>query len=201
MWLCYVLRMDPCYVLRMDRQSWKIWPREKCYIHHFKKSTKIKFTFWLLEEKYFKRKVRRGPSKGSLSIYICLSVCLSVRFYPIIVKTAEPIWPKFCVGPHVTPGKVCKWSKFQKLVSRIISFSLNFENHEIFFLNPQTFLFVFVKQCIKRENVHNWKRRWASVCLYDCFQCTLKPIGPKLFCRNSHDPGKGLWMLRNSKKI
>ena len=31
-----------------------------------------------------------------------LSVCL----YPINVKTAEPIGPKFCVRPHVTPGKV-----------------------------------------------------------------------------------------------
>jgi len=38
--------------------------------------------------------------------------CLSVRLYPINVKTAEPIGPKFCVGPHVTPGKVYEWSKF-----------------------------------------------------------------------------------------
>ena len=32
----------------------------------------------------------------------CLSVCL----YPINVKTAEPIGPKFFVGHHVTTGKV-----------------------------------------------------------------------------------------------
>ena len=31
-----------------------------------------------------------------------LSVCL----YPINVKKAEPIGPKFFVGPHVIPGKV-----------------------------------------------------------------------------------------------
>ena len=38
-----------------------------------------------------------------LSIYkFGLSVCL----YPINVKTAEPIEPKFFVGPHMTPGKV-----------------------------------------------------------------------------------------------
>jgi len=41
---------------------------------------------------------------SSQSIYkLCLSVC---RLYPINVKTAEPIKFKFCVGPHVTPGKV-----------------------------------------------------------------------------------------------
>ena len=37
------------------------------------------------------------------SIYKCgLSVCL----YPINVKTAKPIGPKFFVGHQVTPGKV-----------------------------------------------------------------------------------------------
>jgi len=50
------------------------------------------------------------------------SVCL----YPINVKTAEPIGPKFCVGPHVTPGKVYEWS------------------------NPQTF-FVVVLYCTTRR--------------------------------------------------
>ena len=36
---------------------------------------------------------------SSFSIYIlCLSVCL----YLINVKTAEPIGPKFCLGPHMT---------------------------------------------------------------------------------------------------
>ena len=37
---------------------------------------------------------------------VCLFVCLFVCLYPLNVKTAEPIGPKFCVGPHVTPGKV-----------------------------------------------------------------------------------------------
>ena len=31
-------------------------------------------------------------------------VCLSVRLYPINVKTAEPIGPKFCVGPQDDPN-------------------------------------------------------------------------------------------------
>ena len=42
----------------------------------------------------------------------CLFWCLFVCLYPINVKTAEPIGPKFFVGPHVTPTKVYEWSKF-----------------------------------------------------------------------------------------
>ena len=40
---------------------------------------------------------------------VCLSVCLFVCLYPINVKTAEPIGPKFFVGHHVTTGKVYEW--------------------------------------------------------------------------------------------
>ena len=44
---------------------------------------------------------------GSQSIYkFGVSVCLFVCLYPINVKTAEPIRPKFFVGHHVTPWKV-----------------------------------------------------------------------------------------------
>ena len=50
---------------------------------------------------------REAPSKASLYINLaCLSVCLSVCLYPINVKTAEPIGPKFVVGHLGTPGKV-----------------------------------------------------------------------------------------------
>ena len=56
----------------------------------------------------------------------CLSVSLSVCLYPINVKTAEPIGPKFFVGHLGTPGKVYKWSKFQIFVSIKIGSSLNF---------------------------------------------------------------------------
>jgi hypothetical protein len=37
---------------------------------------------------------------------VCLFVCLFVCLYPINVKTAEPIGPKFFVGHLGTPGKV-----------------------------------------------------------------------------------------------
>ena len=57
---------------------------------------------------------------SSSSIYIlCLSVCLFVCLYPINVKTTEPIGPKFCVGPHVTPGKVYEWSKSKNLCIQV----------------------------------------------------------------------------------
>ena len=36
----------------------------------------------------------------------CLSVWVSVCLYPINVKTAETIGPKFFVGHHMTTGKV-----------------------------------------------------------------------------------------------
>jgi len=56
----------------------------------------------------------------------CLSVCLSVCLYPINVKTAEPIGPKFFVGHLGTPGKVYEKSKFQIFVFIKIRSSLNF---------------------------------------------------------------------------
>ena len=37
---------------------------------------------------------------------VCLFGCLFVCLYPIYVKTAEPLGPKFFVGHHVTTGKV-----------------------------------------------------------------------------------------------
>ena len=63
------------------------------------------------------------------SIYIlCLSVCL----YPINIKTAEPIGPKFFVWSRVTPGKVFRWSNFQKFVSNKIRFLKIMKIHKIF---------------------------------------------------------------------
>ena len=41
-------------------------------------------------------------------------VCQSDGLYPINVKTADPIRPKFCAGPHMTLGKVYETSKMEK---------------------------------------------------------------------------------------
>ena len=52
-----------------------------------------------------------GCNVSIIYIYTLLdwvSVCLFVCLFPINVKTAEI---KFCVGPHMTPGKVYGCSK------------------------------------------------------------------------------------------
>ena len=53
-------------------------------------------------------------------------VCL----YPKNVKTVELIGLKYVVGPHMTPGKVYEWSKFQKFASKFHIF-IKFENPQI----------------------------------------------------------------------
>ena len=77
----------------------------------------------------------------------CLSVCLSVCLYPINVKTAEPIGPKFFVGHLGTPGKVYEWSKFQIFVSIKIRSPLNFskfwKSTKFFVKIRELFLFCF----------------------------------------------------------
>ena len=63
------------------------------------------------------------PIKLTQSIYIlCSSICLFVHLYPSNVKTAEPIGPKFCVGPHMTPGKVYGYSKLQNVCPQVCVF-------------------------------------------------------------------------------
>ena len=75
---------------------------------------------------------------------VCLSVCLFVCLYPINVKTAEPIGPKFFVGHLGTPGKVYESSKF---VSIKIRSSLNFlkfwKSAKFFVKIRELFLFCF----------------------------------------------------------
>ena len=61
-----------------------------------------------------------------LLLYINFAWWVSVCLYPINVKTAEPVRARFCVGPHVAPGKVYEWSKFKKFDSIKIRFPLNF---------------------------------------------------------------------------
>jgi len=90
--------------------------------------------------------------KQSLPIYkfglsVWVSWCLFVCLYPINVKTAEPIGPKFFVGHHVTTGKVYEWSKFQIFVSIKIRLSLNFwkfwKSTKFFVKTRELFLFCF----------------------------------------------------------
>ena len=75
------------------------------------------------------------PTKGLNWIYsFLLDINLACLFYPINVKTAKPIKPKFCVGPHMAPGRV-----------------LNDHNSTKFFVKIRDF-FVLFKRC---THVHN----------------------------------------------
>ena len=87
-------------------------------------------------------------SKWNLYINLaCLSGLVFVCLYPINVKTAEPIAPKFVMGHHVTTGKVYEWSKFQIFVSIKIRYSLNFwtfwKSTNFFVKIRELFLFCF----------------------------------------------------------
>ena len=88
-----------------------------------------------------------------ISIYkfglsVCLSVCLFVCLYPINVKTAEPIGPKFFVGHHVTPGKVYGWSNFQNMPPSKFDF-WKFWKSTNFFENLRNVLFLLF---VNKEN-------------------------------------------------
>ena len=93
--------------------------------------------------KFKKQRIEKN-SNGRLIIYIYtfawVSGCLFVCLCPINVRTAKPIGPKFCVGPHMTPGKIYGKSKFRK-------------STKFLFKIRKTFLFVL--QFIQIENIHN----------------------------------------------
>ena len=78
---------------------------------------------------------------------VCLGVCLFVCLYPINVKTAEPIGPKFFVGHLGPPGKGYESAKFQIFVSIKIRSSLNFwkfwKSAKFFVKIRELFLFCF----------------------------------------------------------
>ena len=92
---------------------------------------------------------------------LCFSVCL----FPINVRTAEPIVPKFCVGPHLCPqGRLMIDRNFKISLLTKFNFHKIFKIHETFVWNLRTF-FVIVLQCTQRENVYNWNRVWAQSAL------------------------------------
>ena len=78
-------------------------------------------------------------------------VCFFVWLFSINVKTAEQIGSKFCVGPHVTPGKVYGWWKFQNLGSIRFWFSINFEITRIFFQIRELYCFYCFTVYTKRK--------------------------------------------------
>ena len=96
---------------------------------------------------------------------VCLFVWLFVCLYPINVKTAEPIGPKFVVGHLGTPGKVYESSKFQIFV---IKFLKILKIREIFCENPQIIFVLFYdvhKENMFTINLEEGARRWARSAL------------------------------------
>ena len=62
----------------------------------------------------------------------CLFVC------PRLSKTVEPIGPKFCKGPHMTPGKVYGCQNYKNLSSKNYDFRKFEKKPGKLFLNLRT---------------------------------------------------------------
>ena len=72
-------------------------------------------------------------AKTQFLLYINLA-WVSVCLYPINVKTAEPIGPKFFVGHHVTQGRFMNDKNFKKCVLKVFNFvKKKFADFKIFF--------------------------------------------------------------------
>ena len=130
---------------------------------------------------------------NELSIYkfglsVCLFVCLSVCLYPINVKTAEPIGPKFFVGSRVTPGKVYGWSNLQKCASIKIRFLKFLKIHEFFFWKSATF-FVFVI-CSVSDPYHfdADPHPWWWIRILTLIRIRIRIRGNFWFCESLVDP-------------
>ena len=101
------------------------------------------------------------------------SGCLSVRFYPIKVKSAELIGPKLFCKPRVTPGKVYGWSNYQNCVSIKNLFLNILKFHDISFYKIRDFFSIYF--------VLNYIYKYfACSCLLDClFVCPFISKNPQ----------------------
>jgi len=99
-------------------------------------------------------------------MHTCLNIyfaCLSVRLYPISVKTAEPIGPNFFVGPRVTPREGLWIIEFSKLSSNKIQFSK-------FWKSTKFFYFCFTTYMKRKCSQLKWKlsAKRSLVIIYTC---------------------------------
>ena len=123
-------------------------------------------------------------------MYIVYCISYTVSFI-LLLYTAEPIGPKFGMGPHVTVRMVYEWSKFQKFVFK--SFFLNlykiFKMREKILWNPQIFCFILYKrrysQVKPQLKLNSWNRSrrggaWKPslfiLCLAVCLSVSLYPV-------------------------
>ena len=104
-----------------------------------------------------------------------MSVCLFICLYPINVKTAKPIGPKFLVGPRVTPGKkefskICQTPQTDLIVRSLSQQAVTFDQIKIF-LNFSVGVLNGKYNCIslkitelqKTQINSNWRNRTLSL--------------------------------------
>ena len=82
-------------------------------------------------------------------LFVSFFVCLCL----INVKMAEPIGPKFCVGPYMTQGKVYEWS-IAKISLQQNLILIKFRKFTITFYKIRD-IFFYCFQCSQ------WNSRWA----------------------------------------
>ena len=69
-------------------------------------------------------------------VSVCLGVCLFGSFYPINVKTAEPIGPKFCEGPQ---GRFIDAQNYKSLYPKAFDYCEILKLREKIWLNLRAF--------------------------------------------------------------
>ena len=103
----------------------------------------------------------------SINLYINLawvSGCLSVCLYPIKVKTAEPIGPKFVWDLMWPQGRFYDWSKLKKFEFKNFLFCKILKIREKI---RKLFLFCFLlykeKMLTDKATVKSWNRRCSVI--------------------------------------
>jgi len=96
-----------------------------------------------------------------------VSRCLFVCLYPMNVKTAEPIGPEFCVGPHVILGRFMNEQNFKNQWLKVFYFYKILKMREKIWWNPQTFFYILWKEKMltDKATIKIWNRRWARSAL------------------------------------
>ena len=103
---------------------------------------------WVRSVQLFWRLLDTNKHTDHQNIYIDTWFC--VCLYATNVKTAEPIGPTFIVGPHLTPGYVYGWKKFQKLPFNKILFR-NMLKSKNFFHKIRELFMLFLTMYTRRK--------------------------------------------------
>ena len=115
------------------------------------------FFFKLL---FFLPRAKPGTSASHIYLSVCLGVWLFVSNKRLNDLTDRA---QFFCGTSSDPREVYL-SNLQKLASNKIKL-WKFWKSTIFFYKNRKIIFGFDLQCIQREHVHNWNRRWARSAL------------------------------------